>query len=245
MQANRDAGRTVTLTDRASAYQSGAPRGAPGIVVIQEAFGVNAFVRATCDRFASRGYCAIAPDYYHGRTFDYADRENAIAAVNDVDDEVAVRETSAAVDALIADGVHRDAIGVVGFCMGGRLAFLANATLGARLAATVSFYGGGIAPVEPKGRRKPLLDRVPMLVAPALLIYGTKDASIASEEHARLTRALGDANKRYTMAVFADAPHAFATFDRESFRKEAADDAWRTTDAFLAGCGLLPATHQQ
>ena len=95
MQANRDAGRTIKLTDQAGAYQSGPARGAPGIVVIQEAFGVNAFVRATCDRFADAGYHAIAPDYFHGRTFDYADRENAIAAVNDVDDDLAMRETAA------------------------------------------------------------------------------------------------------------------------------------------------------
>jgi carboxymethylenebutenolidase len=200
--------------------------------VIQEAFGVNAFVKATCDRFADRGWFAIAPDYYHGRTFDYADRENAIAAVNDVVDEVAMRETALALTALVDQGAR--GLGVVGFCMGGRLAFLANATAGDRLGATVSFYGGGIAPPEPKGKRKPLLDRVGELRAPALLLYGAKDASIGAEEHARLARALTDANKRYTMAVFPDAPHAFATFDRDSYREAAATSAWRLADEFLA-----------
>ena len=223
--------RTVTLKPGVSAYLAAGRPGSPGIVVIQEAFGVNAFVKATCDRFATRGLYAIAPDYYHGRTFDYADRENAIAAVNDVVDEVAMQETAAALDALAADGVRHFA--VVGFCMGGRLAFLANATLGRRLAATVSFYGGGIAPPEPKGKRKPLLDRVSDVSAPALLLYGAKDASIGAEEHARLARALTEANKRYTMAVFPDAPHAFATFDRDSFREAAAAAAWRTADDFL------------
>lgn len=224
--------RTVTLKPGVSAYLATGRPGSPGVVVIQEAFGVNAFVKATCDRFAARGWHAIAPDYYHGRTFDYADRENAIAALNEVDDDVAMQESAAALDALAAEGARR--VAVIGFCMGGRLAFLANAALGGRLAATVSFYGGGIAPPEPKGKRKPLLDRVGELSAPALLLYGAKDASIGAEEHARLARALTEANKRYTMAVFPDAPHAFATFDRDSFREAAAAAAWRTADDFLA-----------
>jgi carboxymethylenebutenolidase len=235
MSIPNSAGRTVALAADNQAYLANAGRdGAPGIVVIQEAFGVNAFVKATCDRLAARGLNAIAPDYYHGRTFDYADRDNAIAALNNIDDDIAMRETAAGVDALVTHGARRDAIAVVGFCMGGRLAFLANATLGSRLAATVSFYGGGIAPPEPKGKRKPLLDRVGDITTPALLIYGAKDASIGAEEHARLARALTEANKRYTIAVFPDAPHAFATFDRESYHEQAAAHAWRTADDFLA-----------
>ena len=224
---------TVTLAPGVSAYLASGRPGAPGVVVIQEAFGVNAFVKATCERFAAGGWHAIAPDYYHGRTFDYADRENAIAALNEVVDDAAMRETALALDALVTSGARDGRLAVVGFCMGGRLAFLANATLTGRLAATVSFYGGGIAPPEPKGKRKPLLDRVGDLGAPALLIYGAKDASIGGEEHARLARALTEANKRYLIAVFPDAPHAFATFDRDSYHAAAATAAWRTADDFL------------
>ena len=228
-------GRMLELSADTGAYFAAVGRDdRPGIVVIQEAFGVNAFVKVTCDRFTAQGFNAIAPDYYHGRTFEYADRENALAALNEVDDEVAMKETALGVDVLVKHGARRDAIAVVGFCMGGRLAFLANATLGARLAASVSFYGGGIAPAEPKGKRKPLLDRVPDLASPALLIYGAKDASIGAEEHARLARSLTEANKRYLIAVFPDAPHAFATFDRESYREPAATQAWRIADDFLA-----------
>lgn len=227
-------GETVALSPALSAYVARSHAGnAPGVVVIQEAFGVNAFVKATCDRFAAAGYSAIAPDYYHGRTFDYGDLQNAIAALNEIDDAQAMRETTLALDHL-QQRAGAGRLAVLGFCMGGRLAFLANATLGSRLAATVSFYGGGIAPVEPKGKRKPLIDRVPDIVAPALLLYGAKDSGITSDEHARLAKALTEANKRYVLAVFPDAPHAFATFDRESYRAAAAADAWRLADAFLA-----------
>ena len=230
---DRTSGVTIPIGPDLSAYFVSGAAGAPGIVVIQEAFGVNAFVKATCERLAATGYHAIAPDYFHGRTFDYSDLENAIAAVNDVDDDLAMRENALALDAMVGAGARPDRLAVIGFCMGGRLAFLANATLSGRLAATVSFYGGGIAPPEPKGKRKPLLDRARDIAAPALLIYGAQDRSIGAEEHGRLARALTEANKRFAMEVFPDAPHAFATFDRESYREPAATGAWRAADAFL------------
>ncbi len=211
------------------------PSGVPGIgvVVLMEAFGLNAFVKGVCERFARAGYLALAPDIYHGDTFDYADRERAIARIDEVDDVVAMREVGEALDALVAQGAREGRLAVIGFCMGGRLAVLANAVHGTRLAASVSFYGGGIAPTAPHGTRKPLVDRIPDLVAPQLLIYGSRDGSIDSDEHARIAKAMSDANKRYTLAVLPDAPHAFATFDRDSYQPAAADAAWRIAFAFF------------
>jgi len=211
------------------------PSGVPGIgvVVLMEAFGLNAFVKGVCERFARAGYMALAPDLYHGEAFDYADRERAIARVNDIDDNVAMDEVGAALDMLVAQGARDGRLATIGFSMGGRLAFLANAVHGARLAASVSFCGGGIAPAVPRGTRKPLLDRVADLTAPQLLIYGARDTSITSDEHARIASALTDANKRYTLAVLPDAPHAFATVDRDSYHAQAADAAWRIAFAFF------------
>jgi carboxymethylenebutenolidase len=117
--------------------------------------------------------------------------------------------------------------------MGGRAAFLANATHGARLRASVSFYGGGIAPAQPRGKRPPLLDRVPDLKVPQMLAYGADDTAIAADEHGRLAEALTTAKKAWTMAVYPNAPHAFATFDRDSYRERAARAAWHATFAFL------------
>jgi len=211
------------------------PSGVPGIgvVVMMEAFGLNAFVKGVCERFARAGYMALAPDIYHGEIFDYSERERAIARVNDVDDAMAMREVGAALDMLAAQGARDGRLAIIGFCMGGRLAFLANAVHGERLAASVSFYGSGIAPAVPRGTRKPLIDRVEELLAPQLLVYGARDASIASDEHARIAKALSDANKRYTLAVLPDAPHAFATVDRDSYHAPAAEAAWRMAFAFF------------
>lgn len=209
------------------------PRGrtADGVIVVMEAFGLTAFVRETCQRFARAGYIACAPDLYHGETFAYAERDRAIAKLATLDDATVMNEIAGALDVLEGEGARRNAI--VGFCMGGRLAFLANAIHGDRLRAAVSFYGAGIAPAEPKGARKPLLDRVPLLRAPQLLIYGARDTSIAPDEHARLAQALGECNKRYAIAVYPDAPHAFATFDRDTYRERQAEAAFRTMFAFL------------
>ena len=104
------------------------PSGVPGIgvVVMMEAFGLNAFVKGVCERFARAGYMALAPDLYHGDTFEYTDRERAIARVNEVDDEVAMREVGHALDMLVAQGA-RD----------GRLAVMA-------LAMALSYSGTGI-----------------------------------------------------------------------------------------------------
>jgi carboxymethylenebutenolidase len=224
----------LTLGEDLSGYLA-KPHGVPGIgvVVLMEAFGLNAFVKGVCERFARAGYMALAPDIYHGDRFEYADRERAIARTNDVDDDVAMREVGGALDMLVAQGARDGRLAVIGFCMGGRLAFLANAVHGKRLAASVSFYGGGIAPAVPRGRRKPLVDRFADLSAPQLLVYGGRDASIASDEHARIAKGLSDANKRYTLAVLPDAPHAFATVDKESYHAAAAEAAWRMAFAFF------------
>jgi carboxymethylenebutenolidase len=224
---------SISLAQGVSGYLA-KPSGVPGIgvVVLMEAFGLNAFVKGVCERFARAGYIAVAPDIYHGDIFDYANREGAIARIGRVDDDVAMQEVGLALDALVAHGAREGRLAVIGFCMGGRLAFLANAVHGDRLAASVALYGGGIAPAVPKGR-KPLLDRAADLGAPQLLIYGAKDVSIASDEHARIAKALSDANKRYTLAVLPDAPHAFATFDRDSYHPAAAEAAWRMTFGFF------------
>lgn len=224
--------RTVQVAPGVGGFLA-SPRGrtGDGIVVLMEAFGLNPFVQQTCMRFARAGYLACAPDLYHGETFAYADRERAIAKLQTLDDATMMREVGGALDALEGEGARRNA--VIGFCMGGRAAFLANATHGDRLRASISFYGGGIAPAEAKGPRKPLLDRVADLRAPQLLVYGAKDGSVAPDEHARLAEALTAANKRHTIAVFPDAPHAFATFDRDSYREAQSQAAFRTAFSFL------------
>ena len=210
------------------------PPSAPGtgVVVLMEAFGLTPWLRGVCERFARAGYLALAPDLYHGDEFGYGDRDAARARAARLEDDAAMADVAASIDALVAEGARGDGIAAIGFCMGGRLAFLANAMHGHRLAAAVSFYGGGIAPSAP-GARRMLVDRIPDLVAPQLLVYGAKDASIAADEHGRVAQALTAANRRYTLAVLPDAGHGFANEDRDSFQAEPAAAAWRIAFGFL------------
>jgi carboxymethylenebutenolidase len=119
--------------------------------------------------------------------------------------------------------VKADDISCVGFCMGGRVSFLANSVVPLRKAA--SFYGGGIAPG--------LLDRAAKLYAPALLIWGGLDKHIPPDQRRAVTEALDAQRKIYVNAVFSNADHAFFCDERGAYQPFAARQAWALTLEFL------------
>jgi carboxymethylenebutenolidase len=205
----------------------------PAVLVLQEAFGVNEYVQSEARRLAERGYVAIAPDLFHGETFPY-DFSKVMPKLQSLTDQ----EMLADVDAAIAflDGrreVKKARFGVVGFCMGGRLAALVALARPDRIAAAASFYGGGIAPEQVRFFT-PIVDRFATLDGELLLIYGADDESIAPKEHARIADTLSSLKKRYTISVYPGAPHAFASVDRPSYRRDQAEAAWAETLALFA-----------
>ena len=115
-------------------------------------------------------------------------------------------------------------IATIGYCMGGRAAFVANLEL--PLAAAVTYYGGGIAPH--------LLDRVPQLHAPHLFCWGGKDTHIPPGQTRAIDDALRAADKPYTSVTFGEAGHAFFCDQRAAYQPDAAAEAWALTIAFLA-----------
>ena len=207
----------------------------PAVLLFIEAFGVNAHFKALAQRFAAAGYGALVPDIYHGDVFAYDDMEHAIQRLRQMDDATIMAETGRALDGMQArPEIAAGKVGVVGFCMGGRLAFLANADLGGRVAAVVAFYGGGIAPVEDRAGRKPLLDRAGDMAAPLMLLYGAKDGGIDAAEHGRICTALSAAEKRFAIHVFPDAGHGFFCADRPSYAPAAAAESWDLMADFFA-----------
>lgn len=124
-------------------------------------------------------------------------------------------------------------IGALGFCMGGRFTFLANAVHGNKFKGAVAYYGSGIANPQDQFGRKSLLDRVEAMQAPIMLIYGAEDKSITAEEHERITRALSQAKKRYVLNVFPKAGHGFLSDRRDSYAPAPAQEAWKMTLNFL------------
>jgi carboxymethylenebutenolidase len=229
-------GEWVELGDGVRGYYA-KPEGSgpfPCVVIYIEAYGLNAHFKRLTERFADAGFCAVTPDLYDGAVYEYSDLPNALAHLKRLDDDTVMARTERALD-FLASQMETDytSVGVVGFCMGGRYAFLANAALASRFKAASAFYGGGIGPVEDRFGRKTLLERVGEMQGPIQLWYGAEDQFIPPEEHGRIAEALSRAGKQYTLTVFAGATHGFFCEDRASYDKQSARRAWRTTTAFF------------
>jgi carboxymethylenebutenolidase len=207
----------------------------PGVVVIMEAFGITSHIRGVCERLAKAGFIALAPDIFHGEVLSYTDKEKVMAKLPTLSDDQILDEIGQSLDWLAAHkNVDSKHLGIIGFCMGGRLAFLANCRFPDRLKAAVGFYGGGIAPQGPDrfGRTPPITETQEMQ-APILLGYGADDEGIPPAEHARIAETLSAAKKRYTLTVYPDAGHGFLCEERASYAPQAAEQAWPEIIGFL------------
>lgn len=205
----------------------------PGVLVLQEAFGVNAHIRDVSDRFAREGFVSIAPELFHrtapGFDGDYNDFDSVRPHVRALTQEGLTADLRATCGWLNSNEcVQAGAIASVGFCMGGRVSFLADAVLPLR--AAVSFYGGGIAP-NPTGPG--WLGHTHELHAPILLFWGGKDQHISPEQRRAVADALTEAGKPYTYVEFSEAGHGFFCDVRSSYDPMAARQAWALTLEFL------------
>ncbi len=229
-------GRTVQLDKGLSGYYvtPGAKGTFPAVVVIMEAFGLNDYIKSVCDRLAKAGYAALAPDFYHGSVYQYSDRNNAIAKLKTLKDDVVMAELGKGL-AFLAKSPETTGkpVGVMGFCMGGRYSFLANGVYASQIKAAVPFYGGGIAAAADPLGRVSLLGQVEKMNAPIMLMYGAEDQSIAPEEHQQIALALSKAKKRYAINVFPKAGHGFFSDRRDSYNPEASSEAWAMTLSFF------------
>ena len=211
---------------------SGGPH--PGILVFQEAFGVNAHIRDVTERFAHAGYTAIAPALFH-RTDpnfegEYTKFEAAMPHFQALTDDGQTADIHAAYQWLTTKG-GASAVASTGYCMGGRTSFLADSLL--PLKASVSYYGGGIAP-SGYAMFPSLLGRAADLHAPILLFWGGLDAHLGPEQVRAVEDALKAADKNYAQVVFSQADHGFFCDVRASYNPEAARQAWALTLEFLA-----------
>jgi carboxymethylenebutenolidase len=122
----------------------------PGILVVQEWWGIESGIKDAADRLADAGFTALCPDLYHGEVASHQEPDQAAALMNAMPADRAARDMSGAVDFLLADdGVTGDGIGVVGFCMGGMLAWILAANRGDTIRAVVPFYGFPQGEAEP------------------------------------------------------------------------------------------------
>ena len=200
----------------------------PGILLLQEAFGVNHHIRSVADRLAAAGYAVVAPELFHrtaapGLEIAYNDFPSAAPHFQGITVEGLTADVQAAHRWLQAQAlVMGDKIGSIGFCLGGRVSFLANAVL--PLAAGVSYYGGGTHLLK---------DRAPELHAPHLFFWGGLDAHIKPEHIAEVTEAVAAAGKPFINTVISYADHGFHCDERPSYHPQAATEAWALTLAFF------------
>ncbi len=208
--------------------QPPAPTAAPGLILFQEAFGVNGHIRSVADRLAAAGYVVVAPELFHrtaapGLEIAYSDFASAIPHYQAITPAGLTQDAQAAYDWLQSqDNVQKDKIGAIGFCLGGQAAFVANAAL--PLAAAVSYYGGGLH------TRTAL---APSLHAPHLFLWGGLDAHISPDNIKTIIDAVAAAGKPYLNAVISYADHGFHCDERRSYHPAAAAEAWALTLAFF------------
>jgi len=201
----------------------------PAILVFQEAFGVNAHIRDVTQRFANLGYLAAAPELYHriepGFEGRYDDFNSVRALMSKLTNEGLEADTRATFELLSSDKTCNGRFASIGFCMGGRVSYIANSIL--PLSAAVSFYGGGIAPA--------LLDRAARQNAPILLFWGGLDKHIGEDQRSAVRGALTNASKPFAETLFSFADHGFFCDQRASYNPDATRDAWALTISFLNG----------
>jgi carboxymethylenebutenolidase len=204
----------------------------PALLVFQEAFGVNAHIRDIAGRFAREGFVAVAPELFHrtAAAFDgrYDDFPSAVPHMKALNDASMGADLRAAHDWVRGSMGAELPIFAIGYCMGGRAAFLAALTL--PLAGAISYYGGGIAP---NATNPGLLGRASGIQAPLLLFWGGRDKHIPPEQVRAVTDALRAAGKNFVNVEISNADHAFFCDARASYSPAAALLAWPLTLAFL------------
>ncbi|MBI2762023.1 MAG: dienelactone hydrolase family protein [Chloroflexi bacterium] len=188
----------------------------PGIVVIQEWWGLVPHIKDVTDRFAREGYVALAPDLYHGRSTTEPDEANKLML--DMKRDVASKDLDGAVRCLIEHPMCTGKVGVIGFCLGGGLALLA-ACQNPRIAACVDFYGvlpGGMPPCG-------------QLQAPVLGLFGRLDEWMPPPAVDQLRHELEAMNKTVETVIYPGAGHAFFNDTGDAYDSDSARDAWRRT----------------
>jgi carboxymethylenebutenolidase len=192
----------------------------PGILVIQEWWGLVQHIKNVCDRFAAEGFTALAPDMYHGQTASEPDTAGKLfMALNIAQAEKDLRGAAT----YLGRQSTTTKIGAVGFCMGGQLALFA-ATVNPTVGATVNFYG-----VHPNV--KPDYSK---LSGPVLGLFAEKDAFVTPQTAREVDAAIKKAGKTSEIHIYPNVDHAFFNDENAAaYHKASADDAWRRTIAFF------------
>jgi carboxymethylenebutenolidase len=207
------------------------PAPAPGVVVIQHQGGVDEFVQNMTRRLADSGYVAAAPDLYHRDGLDCKD--DFVTRRSRLGDRRIINDVNACVNYLQRhDGVDGKRIGIIGFCMGGRVVYLMAAANPAFKAA-VAYYGGNIFRAWGRDLPSPF-ERTAEVHCPLQGHFGAEDKNPSPEDVAKLDAELARFNKSHEFFSYAGASHAFMDSTKESYRRHADEASWPRTLNFFS-----------
>lgn len=208
--------------------ENGGP--APGIIVIQGQGGVDSFIEETTRMLARERYVAVAPDLYHRDPPDCKD--DAPTRRARLRDPTVVKDVAAATNFLKAHRqVDKERLGIVGFCMGGRVAYL-MAAANPDLKASVMYYGGNI--MQSWGNGPSPFERTPEIRCPILGHFGEEDDNPSPEDMSKLDAELTRGGKIHQFYSYGGAGHAFANLGSPKYRDHAAAASWSRTFDFFA-----------
>lgn len=202
----------------------------PGVVVLQEVFGVNSHIREVTERLARAGYVAIAPHIYHRQVANfevgYSPEDLALGRKykQGTHAEELLLDVNGAIDWLLAQPqVVQGGIGCIGFCFGGHVAYLAATQ--PRVRATACFYGAGLTTFTPGGGA-PTLSRTGDITGTVYGFFGTEDPLIPLPEVDQIEVALTQQGVDHRICRYEDATHGFFCDQRSSYNATVAQAAW-------------------
>ncbi|HKK05002.1 MAG TPA: dienelactone hydrolase family protein [Gammaproteobacteria bacterium] len=201
----------------------------PAVVVIQHAWGVDEFTRTMADRLAEAGFAAAAPQLYHR----LAQEGNGLEMMKQLRDVEVIADVDATVDWLGGQPtVDGDRIGIIGFCMGGRVSYL-MAAANPKIKASVVYYGGNIQKAWGEDVPTPF-ERSGEIHAPILFHFGVDDANPSPQDMALYDTELTRLGKVHEFHSYPNAGHAFMDFTNPDRHREAAARlSWPRTLGFL------------
>ncbi|QAU45298.1 dienelactone hydrolase family protein [Bradyrhizobium guangzhouense] len=213
---------------------------APVIIVAMEIFGLHEYIKDVTRRLAKLGAFAVAPDYYFRKGTDLTkitDIKDLLPIVNAKPDAELLSDLDATAAWAGSQGGDTARLGIIGFCRGGRTVWEYAAHNGA-LKAGVAFYGPPVDAPNPLWPKSPL-QLAPEMKAPVLGLYGGADTGIPVAQVEQLKAALAENKKTAEFKIYPEAPHGFHADYRSSYRKEAAEDAWKQAQAWFKKYGVL------
>jgi carboxymethylenebutenolidase len=202
-------------------------RKGPGIVLIQEIFGVNEHIRSVAEQYAADGYLVIAPDLFwrSGKRielgYDEAGWKRAVELMNATDVGKAQTDIELAIDALKAQPGLDGGIASIGYCFGGLLSY--HTAANGLVDVAIAYYGGGI---------QNQLDRADEIEVPLLMHFGEQDSHIPLEAVEKIAERF-DTNDNVEIVVYPEAEHGFNCSHRDSYNQRAAAEAHGNTLIFL------------